>query len=332
MKRYAWVVLAAVALAAGPGYKVLDKIKIGGANGWDYVYVDSAAQRLYVSHTGQVEVIDTAAQKLVGTIPDTTGVHGIAIASDLGRGYTSNGRDNSVTIFDSKTLATIKKVPIAGKNPDAILYEPVSKKVFTFNGTSHDVTAIDARSGDPGTTFSVGGKPEFSQHDGKGKVWVNIEDTAEIVEIDAAKAAVTKRFSIAPCSDPTGLAIDLAKRRLFAACSNKLMAVVDPDAGKVLATLPIGQGADGAAFDNGFAFASNGADGTVTVIGEQGGKYEVLETVETQRSGRTIGVDSRTHKLYVPAAESGPAPEAKEGKAKRAPLLADSFHIVVIGR
>jgi DNA-binding beta-propeller fold protein YncE len=332
MKRYWWAGLAAVALAAGPGYRVVDKIKIGGANGWDYVYVDSAAQRLYVSHTAQVEVVDTATQKLVGTIPDTAGVHGIAIAADLGRGFTSNGRDNSVTIFDSKTLATIKKVPIAGKNPDAILYEPVSKRVFTFNGTSHDVTALEARTGEPGETFAVGGKPEFSQHDGKGKVWVNIEDTAEIVEIDAAKPAVTKRFSLAPCSDPTGLAIDVARRRLFAACSNKLMAVVDPDAGKVLATLPIGQGADGAAFDNGFAFASNGADGTVTVIGEQDGKYVVLETVETQRSGRTMGVDSRTHKLYVPAAESGPAPEAKEGKAKRAPLLADSFHVVVIGR
>jgi len=321
--------LAAVAFAAGPGFKVVDKIKIGGASGWDYVYIDSAAQRLYASHTAQVEVVDLSTMKPVGKIPDTTGVHGIAIASDLGRGFTSNGRDNSVTIFDTKTLAFISKTSDVGKNPDAILYEPSTKRVFTFNGASKDVTALDAKTGKVISTFAVGGKPEFSQTDGKGKIWVNIEDTGEIVEIDSTKASIIKRFSIAPCEDPTGLALDRKKQRLFAACGNKIMAVVDPKAGKVIATPAIGQGSDGAAFDNGMAFSSNGAEGTMTVIGEEGGKYVVLETVPTQRTARTIGVDPKTHKLYLPAADSTPG-VTKDGKQGRPQVVADSFSILVV--
>jgi len=330
MKRTALIVLMAlVALAAAPGYKVIDKIKIGGGGGWDYVYIDSAANRLYVSHTNQTEVIDTATHKLVGTIPDTTGVHGIAIATDLGKGFTSNGRANNVTIFDLKTLMATGKVD-TGMNPDAILYEPDSHRLFTFNGRSKDATVIDAKAGTVIATLPVGGKPEFAQYDGKGKVYVNIEDTSEIVELDAAKAAITKRIKLAPCEEPSGLAIDRQKRRLFAVCSNKLMAVVDPDAGKVLTTLPIGTGADGAAFDNGFAFSSNGGDGTMTVVQETSpGKFEVVETVATARTARTIGADPKTHKLYLPAAEQGPPPAGGKG---RGTIVPDSFHIVVVGR
>jgi YVTN family beta-propeller protein len=323
--------LAAIALAAAPGFKVINKVKIGGAGGWDYVFVDSAAQRLYVSHTAQVEVLDLSNMMPVGKIPDTTGVHGIAIAPDLNRGFTSNGRDNSVTIFDTKTLATISKTPMVGTNPDAIIYEASSKRVYTFNGGSKNATAIDAKTGAVITTIPVGGKPEFAQTDDKGKIWFNIEDTNEVAEIDAAKGTITKRFSIAPCDGPTGLALDAKNTRLFAVCSNKMMAVIDAKAGKVIATPAIGAGADGASFDNGMAFSSNGGDGTVTVVGEENGKWVVLENATSQRTARTMGVDPKTHRLYLPTVESGPPTAGKDGK-QRPSTLPDSFSVIVMGR
>jgi len=324
------VLMALVALAAAPGYKVIDKIKIGGTGTfWDYVFVDADAARLYVSHSNQTEVLDLTSNKVVGTIPETQRVHGIAIASDLGKGFTSNGGTNNVTVFDLKTMKPTGTIA-TGMNPDAILYDPVSHRVFAFNGRSKDATVIDAKSGTVISTLPVGGKPEFAQYDGKGKVYVNIEDTSEIVELDAAKATITKRIPLAPCEDPTGLAIDRQKKRLFAACGNKKMAIVDFAAGKVIASVDIGGGADGAAFDNGFAFSSNGADGTMSVVGETSpGKFEVVETVPTERSARTMGADSKTHKLYLPAAENGPAPAGGKG---RGAILPDSFHIVVVGR
>jgi len=322
--------MALVALAAAPGYKVIDKIKIGGTGTfWDYVFVDADAARLYVSHSNQTEVVDLTSNKVVGTIPETQRVHGIAIAGDLGKGFTSNGGTNNVTVFDLKTMKPTGTIA-TGMNPDAILYDPVSHRVFAFNGRSKDATVIDAKSGTVISTLPVGGKPEFAQYDGKGKVYVNIEDTSEIVELDAAKATITKRIPLAPCEDPTGLAIDRQKKRLFAACGNKKMAIVDFAAGKVIASVDIGGGADGAAFDNGFAFSSNGADGTMSVVGETSpGKFEVVETVPTERSARTMGADSKTHKLYLPAAENGPAPAGGKG---RGAILPDSFHIVVVGR
>jgi YVTN family beta-propeller protein len=330
MKRCALVVLTVlVALAAAPGYKVIDKIKIGGPGQWDYVYIDSDANRLYVSHGTQTEVIDTATNKLAGTIPDTAGVHGIAVANDLGKGFTSNGRANNVTIFDLKTLMATGTVA-TGMNPDAILYDPGSHRLFAFNGRSNDATVIDPKAGTVITTLPVGGKPEFAQYDGKGRVYFNVENTSEIVELDAAKAAITKRIPLAPCEDPTGLAIDRQKRRLFAACGNKKMAIVDPDAGKVIASVDIGAGADGAAFDNGFAFSSNGGDGTMTVVQEtSAGKFEVVETVQTARTARTMGADPKTHKLYLPAAEQGPPPAGGKG---RGTIVPDSFHVMVVSK
>ena len=330
MKRSALIlIMALVALAAAPGYKVIDKIKIGGGGGWDYVYVDSDANRVYVSHTNQTEVIDSSTNKLVGTIPDTTGVHGIAIASDLGKGFTSNGRSNNVTIFDLKTLMATGTVA-TGTNPDAILYDPVSHRLFAFNGRSNDATVIDPKAGTVISTVPVGGKPEFAQYDGKGKVYFNVENTGEIVEMDAAKAAITKRIPLAPCEDPTGLAIDRQRRRLFAACGNKKMAIVDADSGKVIASVDIGAGADGAAFDNGFAFSSNGGDGTMTVVQEtSAGKFEVVETVQTARTARTMGADPKTHKLYLPAAEQGPPPAGGKG---RGTIVPDSFHVMVVSK
>ena len=233
MKKLFLIAIAAVAaFGAAPTYKIINKIKVGGPTRWDYVYVDSNNHRLYASHTGQVEVIDTAADKLVGTIMGTTGVHGIAIAPDLNRGFVSDGGDNDVTVFDLKTLAVITKVK-TGQNPDAIIYEPVSHRVYTFNGRSADATAIDAKTGNViAASIPTGGKPEFAQVDGKGHIFVNIEDKNEIIQVNAAEALIGKRYSIAPCDSPSGLAID-PKGRLYSVCENKLMIVSDPAAGKV---------------------------------------------------------------------------------------------------
>jgi YVTN family beta-propeller protein len=332
MKTSLLLILATAAFAAPPTYKVVSKIKIGGPGRWDYVYVDSANHRLYVSHGTQTDVVDTSTDKVVGTIPDTNGVHGIAVAGDLGRGFTSDGGDNDVTVFDLKTLKVLSKVK-TGQNPDSIIYEPVTHRVFTFNGRSKDSTAIDAKTGDVITSsIPVGGKPEFAQIDGKGHIYANIEDKNEIIEIDAKNSLVAKRYSIAPCDSPSGLAID-PKGRLYSVCENKMMIVSDPAASKVLANVPVGGGTDGDAFDDGYAFSANGADGTITMVGETSpGKFEAVATIQTQRGARTIGADQKAHKLYLPTAEYGPAAEGKDGKKGRPQALPDSFTILVVGR
>src|SRR5271154_4430794 len=290
MKTSLLLVLASAVFAAPPTYKVVNKIKVGGGVRWDYAYLDSANHRLYVSHGTQTEVIDTTTDKLVGTIPDTKGVHGIAIATDLGKGFTSDGTDNDVTVFDIKTLKVLSKVK-TGQNPDAIIYEPVTHRVFTFNGRSNDSTAIDAKTGDVITaSIPVGGKPEFAQVDGKGHVYANIEDKNEIVEIDAKNMLVSKRYSIAPCDGPSGLAIDPKKLLLYSVCGNKMMVVSDPAKGAVVATPAIGSGVDGVAFDDGYAFSANGGDGTITMIDD---KFQPVATIPTQRGARTIASDQK---------------------------------------
>ncbi len=325
------LLILATSVFAAPTYKVITKIKVGGGTRWDYCYLDSGNHRLYVSHGTQTEVIDTASDKVIGTIPGTNGVHGIAIANDLGKGFTSDGGDNDVTVFDLKSLKVLSKVK-TGQNPDSIIYEPVSHRVFTFNGRSKDSTAIDAKTGEVITaSIPLGGKPEFSQVDGKGHIFANIEDKNEIVEIDAKNALVSKHYSIAPCDSPSGLTID-SKSRLYSVCDNHLMVISDPAAGKVLATPAIGGGPDGVAFDDGYAFSANGQDGTITMVGESGGKFEVLGTIQTQRGARTIAADQKAHKLYLPAAEFGPPAPAKDGKKGRPQAIPDSFQIVVVGR
>jgi DNA-binding beta-propeller fold protein YncE len=322
------LLLSSLASAAPPAYKVLSKIKIGGGARWDYVFVDSANHRLYVSHGTQTEVIDTTTDKLVATIPDTKGVHGIAVANDLGKGFTSNGTTNDVTIFDLKTNKATGNVK-TGANPDAIIYEPVTHHVLTFNGRSNDATVFDAKTGNViAAALPVGGKPEFAQVDGKGHVYVNIENTNEVIEINAKDATVTKRYSIAPCDGPSGLAFEPKKNKLFSVC-NKVMAVSDPATGKVVASVAIGQGPDGVAFDDGYAFSANGKDGTISMVGETApGKWEVVATIPTQPGARTIGADQKAHKLYLPAADMGPAPAG----GGRAQALPETFSIVVIGR
>jgi YVTN family beta-propeller protein len=296
---------AAGAAAAGSAYKVSGKIPVAGDGGWDYLVVDSNARRLYLSHSTHVVVYDVDSHAVVGDIPDTPGVHGIALAPELGRGFVSNGRANSVTIFDSKTLKTIATVP-TGTNPDAILYDSISKRVFAFNGRSKDATVIDAAAGKVLSTFPVGGKPEFAAADGKGNVYVNVEDTSELLHIDAQKMEVLHRWPLAPCKEPSGLAMDTKTRRLFAVCDNEMMAVVDADSGKVIATPKTGEGADAAAFDpeTNYAFSSNGESGTLTVVHEDGAdKYSVVDNVATKRSARTMALDLKTHSLYLPAAD-----------------------------
>lgn len=335
MKSLLFLVITAAAIAAPPAYKVTGKIKIGGPGRWDYVYVDSANHRLYVSHGTQTEVVDTATEKLVGTIMGTGGVHGIAIANDLNRGFTSDGTDNDVTIFDLKTLAVLGKVK-TGTNPDAIIYEPVTHRVFTLNGRSSDSTVFEAKNGEiVAASIPVGGKPEFAQVDGKGHVYFNIEDKNEIGELDAKNATLSKHYSIAPCDGPSGLAINPKTNYLYSVCGNKMMIVSDPVAGKVIATPEIGQGPDGVAFDDGYAFSANGRDGNITMVGETSpGKFEPVATIPSQLQARTIGSDQKAHKLYLPAAEFGPPPPAPAGggRAGRPQALPDSFMIVVVGR
>ena len=316
-----------VVLAATTGYHLLGEIKVGGEGGWDYLTVDATARRLYVSHATHVAVIDIDAGKVVGDIPDTPGVHGIAIASELNRGFVSNGRDNTVTIFDLKTLKSVGRAA-TGENPDSIRFDAVSGRVFTFNGRSKNSTAIDAKSGNVAATIPLPGKPEFSVADGKGKIYVNIEDTNEIVEIDTAKATVTKKYSLSPCQEPSGLAFDAKNRRLFSVCSNRVMAISDPDAGKVVATPPIGAGSDGAAFDpgTGYAFSSNG-DGTLTVVQQTGGTWAVLENIATERGARTIALDEKSHRVYLPTAKTAPA-----AAGARPTYLPDTFKVLIVGK
>ena len=318
---------APVLFAASTGYRLAGEIKIGGEGGWDYATADSAARRLYVSHATHVAVVDLDKGMVVGDIPDTPGVHGIALAPDLNRGFISNGRGSNVTIFDLKTLKAIGTAA-TGENPDSIRYDAKSGRVFAFNGRSRSATAIDAKTGAVAATIPLPGKPEFSVADGTGKVYVNIEDTAEIVEIDAAKATVTKKYALTGCEGPSGLAFDAKNRRLFSVCGNRVMVVSDPDAGKVVATPAIGAGSDGAAFDpgTGFAFSSNG-DGTLTIVQQSGGKWDVLENIATERGARTIALDEKTHKVYVPTATAGQA-----AAGGRAPYLPDSFKVLVVGK
>jgi DNA-binding beta-propeller fold protein YncE len=294
--------------AAGSGYRITGTIPVAGEGGWDYLVADAGARRLYVSHSTHVVVFDADSHAVVGDIPDTQGVHGIALAPDLGRGFVSNGRANTVTIFDLKTLKTLGTVP-AGTNPDAILYEPTTKRVFAFNGRSHDATVIDAAEGKVLSTFAVGGKPEFAVADGKGSVYVNVEDTSEILHIDAQKMSVLHRWPLAPCKEPSGLAMDTAALRLFAVCDNQIMAVVNADTGKVVATPKIGEGPDAAAFDPGsqYAFSSNGETGTLTVVHEDSpDNYTVVDNVPTKQSARTMALDLKTGTIYLPSAEMIP--------------------------
>ncbi len=320
---------AAAPGSGSSGYRAIKSVPVGGDGFWDYLTVDSDARRLYISHSTHVSVMDTDTYAIVGDIPDTQGVHGIALAPDLGRGFTSNGRANTVTIFDLKTLKTIGTVK-AGTNPDAIVYDGVTKRVFTMNGRSHDATAIHAAEGTVAGTLELGGKPEFAVADGKGSIYVNIEDKSEIVRFDAQKLTILHRWPLEPCEEPSGLAMDLKNRRLFAGCHNKMMAVVDADTGKVIATPAIGEGVDANAFDPdaSYAFASNG-EGTLTVVHEDSpDNFTVVENVATKKSARTMALDRKTHNIFLSAGDLGPPAQGERWPS----VKPGSFVILVVGR
>jgi DNA-binding beta-propeller fold protein YncE len=314
----------------GPsGYRVIKTVSVPGDEGWDYVYVDSEARRVYISHGSHTVVMNADTYAIEGDIPDTQGVHGIAVASDLGRGFTSNGRANSVTIFDLKTLKTIGTVK-TDANPDAIIYDPASKRVLTFNGRGKNSTVINAADGTVVGAIPLGDKPEFAVANGKGAVFVNGEETSNLIALDSQSMKETHRWPLAPCKSPSGLAGDLKTRRLLAVCDDKVSAVVDADSGKVVATPAICDGPDAAAFDpsSNYFFASCG-DGNLTVIHEDSAdKYSVVENVLTKKTARTMGLDVKTHKIFLPVAEfDPPAPGERRGKMKPG-----TFAILVVGK
>jgi DNA-binding beta-propeller fold protein YncE len=328
-------ILAATADAAWTStYHLSSSIAIPGSGGWDYIAADSDNRRLYVSHTNVVDVVDLDSEKIVGQIPNTNGVHGIAIANDLGRGFISAGRDNQVVIFDLKSLATLGTAKI-GTHPDGILYDPFTQQVFAFNGGSNNATVISGKDGSVVGTIALGGRPEFPASDGRGNVFVNVEDKNEIARIDAKSLQVKARWSIAPAESPSGLAIDRESHRLFAVCDGKVMVVVNYDNGKVVTTVPIGEGPDAAAYDPGThtVFSSNGEDGTVTVVKVEGPDQYTPATIETKKSARTMTVDLKTHKLYLPSGDYGPPPAATAANPHPWPsIVPGSFKILVLSQ
>lgn len=315
-------------LIAQPGYKVINQIHLEGDGGWDYLSVDESAGRLYVSHSSMALVVDLKTGKQLGKISDTNGIHGIAVAPSLNKGFTSNGRDSSVTVFDLKTLKVTGKIKVTGENPDAILYDSFSQKLFTFNGGSSSATVIDPKQNKVIGTIKLDGKPEFPASDGKGKIYVNIEDKSEISIINVNTLKVEKTWSVAPGEEPSGLALDNETHRLFSVCGNKLMVVSDAEAGKVVTTLPIGDGCDGVAFDPSLkrAYSSNG-EGTITVVQEESNdKFKVVETIVSQKGARTIAVDKTTHHLYLPTAEFEPSTDGN----RRPPVKPGTFTVLEV--
>jgi DNA-binding beta-propeller fold protein YncE len=318
------------------GYHLLKKIVIGGGGGWDYLALEAGSRLLYVSHGNAFEVVNVDTGAKLDPIPNLQGVHGVAFAPDRGRGYISNGRGNSVTVFDLKTRAVIEEVSVTpGQNPDAIMYDAVSGRVFTFNGRTANATAIDAATDKVVGTVDIGGKPEFAVTDGKGLVFVNNEDKSEIVSFDAKTLEVKKRWSIAPGEGPSGLAVDLKNKRLFSVC-DKVLVVSDFVAGKVVATVEIGPGPDAVRYDpgTGLIFAPCGGNGTLSVVRQESAdKYSLLETVPTARGGRTMELDLKTHNVFVVVAEYGPASApTKEVPKPRPTVVPNSFQVLVLGK
>jgi len=321
--------------AADPGLRIIKTYKLGGEGAWDYLKIDPESRHLYITRATHVMVIDADSGKPVGDIADTPGAHGVALAPDLGRGFVSNGREGTVSIFDLTTLKPISKVAAVGQNPDAILFDPATKLVFTFNGRSQDSTAINAATGEIVGKIPLGGKPEFAVSTGEGEIFVNLEDKSELLALDPKGLKVKSRWPLAPCEEPSGLAIDMKNRRLFSGCDNKMMTVVDADSGKLITTLPIGGGVDANGFDpdSGLAFASCG-EGVLTVVSEDSpDKFSVAQNVTTQRGARTMTFDPKTHQIFLVTAKFGPAPVAKPGQERpRPPILPDTFEVLVVGK
>jgi DNA-binding beta-propeller fold protein YncE len=314
---------------AGP-YHLVKTVPVGGEGTWDYLTVDSDARRLYVSRATHTLVLDADKLNVIADIPDTPGVHGIAIATEFGRGFISNGRGGNVTIFDLKTLKATGSAKTS-ERPDAIIYDPESKRVFAFNAGGKNATVIDAATGNVIGEIPLGGKPEFAAADGDGHVYVNIEDTSEVVDIDSKNMKELHRWKMSGCEEPSGMAMDVKNRRLFSVCGNKVMKVVNADNGHVVATVPIGSGPDAADFDpaEALAFSSNG-EGTLTIVHEDSpDKYTVAQTVPTKRGARTMAVDKQTHNIFLATAEFEPLPAGEKGRPKMVP---NTFQLLVVGK
>jgi len=322
---------AALLLAQSPSsYRVTHTYLLGGDGSWDYVVPDPPHHRVFIARQTRVMVVDEDTGKLLGEVTGINGAHGTAVAESSGHGFATSGNDQSVVMFDLKTYKELARIP-AAEDADAIVYDGLSNRVFTLNGDAHSSTVIDAKEGKLVTNIPLGGKPEYGASAGEGKVYANLTDISEVVEIDAKAAAVSRRWSTAPCKQPVSMAIDTAHHRLFSGCRSGLMAVSDYTAGKVIATLPIGTGVDGAGYDalSANAFASN-ADGTLTVIHQDTpDQYHVLETVQTPLASRNMGLDPTNHRIFLVSAKFGPPPAGGRG---RAPVLPDSFSLMVIER
>ena len=316
-------------LWAQKGFHILKTFHIQSGGGWDYIAVGPGNNRLYVSHGTQVNILNQTTGDSVGVIENTTGVHGIAFDQSQNRGFTSNGRLNTVTVFDLGSNAIIAQIP-AGQNPDAILYEPFTKKIITCNGRSKNLSIIDPITNKLLDSIAVGGKPETAVSNGTGKLFVNIEDKNEIVVVDLQTYSVIAHWALSPAEEPTGLVIDKKTNRLFAACGNKFLAIVDATDGKVIETVPIGDGCDGAAFDSQTKniFTSNG-EGTLSVYKEKSAdKFKLAATVSTKRGARTIAIDEQNHLVYLPTAEFEPMDPNQKGRPK---MIPGTFQVLVIG-
>jgi DNA-binding beta-propeller fold protein YncE len=316
-----------------PGYSIVNKIHLPGDGGWDYLSVDESGGRLFVSHGSVVQVVDLKSGKLIGTINDTPGVHGIALAPGLNKAFISVGRSAFVKVIDFKTLAVVTDIKVTGENPDAIMYDQFSNKVFVFNGRTSNATVIDASSDAVTGTIALAGKPEFPVSDGKGNIYVNIEDKGIISVINVKTLQVEKSWPISPGEDASGLAIDNETHRLFTVCGNKLMMILDSDDGHIVAKLPIGDGCDGVKFDAGLkrAYSSNG-EGNMTVVQEiDKDNFKIVETIPTMQGARTLAVDGSTHHIYTPSAEFDPAPAATaDNPHPRRSAKPDSFLVMDI--
>ena len=326
-------VLCATAFAEEP-YKFLTEIPIGGEGGWDILTIDAAASRLYLSHTTKVVVVDLNKNTVVGEIADTPGVHAFVAVPELQRGFSSNGKESKSSVVDLKTLKTVLKIE-TGPSPDAIAYEPGRGEVYVFNHTGNSATVIDAKAAKVVATIPLGGGPEFAVTDSStARVYCNIEDKSEVAVIDAAKHEVVARWSVAPGTEPSGIALDAVHHRLFATCHNKMMAMLDTKTGKVIATVPIGAGVDGCAFDDStqLAFASCG-DGTTTIAKEETpDKLTVIQTLRTERGGRTIALDPKTHRIYLPSAQFQPPPSPSPGASPGRPtIVPNTLKLLVYG-
>jgi DNA-binding beta-propeller fold protein YncE len=316
------------------GYHIIQKIPLGGDGGWDFITFDDQEQRLFISRSSHVMVVDADSGKPLGDIPNTVGVHGIALVHDLGRGFTSNGRDSSVTIFDLKSLKTLGQVRV-GQNPDDIFYEMVSKRIFTLNGGSHDATVIDPEKGIVVGTIPFDGRPEFAVPDGQGHIFINLEDKSQVVTVDSRNFKILSTWLLAPGEEPTGMALDNTRHRLFVGCANNLMVILDTDNGRVITSVPIGSGVDAVNYDSelGLIFSSSG-DGTLTVVKTDSlDKYSVLENVPTQKGARTMALDMKSHRIYLVTADFGPAPAPTADRPHPRPsILPNTFVLLVVGR